>query len=109
MKKIVAIFLILIIFSGCNAYDTMTEGFKHSQDVAAELESSIGSKPFVGFNWSNGSLASINVTFTGIPAKKSVSEIASIARQSIVDHFKQEPKQLVISFSVPVSEGQVIR
>lgn len=109
MEKSIAIFLILIFLSGCNAYDTMTEGFKHSQDVAADIENATGSRPFVGFNWSNGSLTSINVTFTGIPAGKTVSELASVARQSIVARFKQEPKQLIISFSIPVSDEQAIQ
>ena len=70
MKKSIVIFLVLFSLSACNAYDTMTEGFKHSQDVAADIEEAVGSRPFVGFNWSNGSLASINVTFTGIPAER---------------------------------------
>ena len=107
MKKSIVFTLVLILLPGCNAYDTMTEGFKHSRDVAADIESSTGSKPFVGFNWSNGSLTSITVTFDGIPANKTVLELAAISRKSIVDHFKQEPKQLIISFSVPVAEQQV--
>lgn len=104
MKSSIAIFVGLIFLSSCGAYDTMTEGFKHSQEVATDIEKTVGSKPFVGFNWSNGSLASINLTFVGIPPEKPVPEIVSLARKSITARFKEEPRQIVISFSVSGSQ-----
>ena len=87
--------------SGCGAVDTMTEGFKHSQEVAADLEKSVGSKPLVGFNWSNGSLVNVSVNFDGIPSGVPVEQIAQLSKQSVAARFKQPPKQVVISFVVP--------
>jgi hypothetical protein len=83
--------------------DTMTEGFKHTEEVASDLEKSVGTKPLVGFQWSNGTLNNVSVTFEGIPADKSVADIALLARKSIATNFKQEPRQVLVSFAVPGS------
>ncbi|GAA5162960.1 hypothetical protein [Viridibacterium curvum] len=99
--KLTAIALLATLLASCGVFDTMKEGFKHSEDVAAELEKSVGSKPFVGFNWNNGILTNINISFEGIPADKTTAEIAALARTSISQHFKQTPKSLIVSFSLP--------
>src|SRR5205085_2097908 len=70
------------MIAGCGPVDTMKEGFAHSKAVSAELEKSLGLKSFVGFNWSNGSLTSVNVTFRGIPANVSLTEIATKSKQA---------------------------
>ena len=85
---------------GCDAVDTMKEGFAHSQAVSAELEKSIGLKSYVGFNWNNGSLTSVNVTFEGIPKDKSLPEIGEAAKTAVLKQFKQEPKQIVVAFTI---------
>ncbi|MEW8050960.1 MAG: hypothetical protein AB2792_10890 [Candidatus Thiodiazotropha sp.] len=89
-----------ILLAGCGVVDSMTEGFKHTQEVASELENAIGEKPFVGFNWSNGSLTNITVTFKGVPEDKGVKDIIELARHSVSRHFKQTPDQLIVAFSV---------
>ena len=101
MRSILLGLALAVTLAGCGAVDSMTEGFKHSNEVAADLEKSIGSKPFVGFNWSNGSLVNVAITFNGIPAGMSAEQIAQLSRQSVAAHFKQAPKQIVISFAVP--------
>ena len=78
----------------------MKSGFEHSQAVATDLEKSVGQKPFVGFNWRNGSLTNINVTFNGIPKNKSPADIYEPARQAITSQFKQQPQQIIISFAI---------
>ena len=96
------LFLCMIVgLSGCGVVNTLTDGFKHSQEVAADLEKSVGSKPFVGFNWNNGSLTNVSINFEGIPTGKSTQEIVELSQKSISEHFKQSPKQVVVSFSVP--------
>jgi hypothetical protein len=99
MRKVVVAALSVLV-AGCGAFDSLKAGFTHSQEVAADLEKSVGSKPFVGFNWSNGSLTNVRVTFKGIPEGKSASEIASLARSSIASHFQQEPGEIVIGFAL---------
>ena len=94
------ILVLLISMMGCGAVDSMTDGFKHADEVAADLEKSIGQKPTVGFNWSNGSLTSVNVTFPEVPEGKSLGEIVALSRGSIAAHFKQKPSQIFIAFSV---------
>ena len=101
MRSFVLGVALAAVLAGCSAVDTMAEGLKHSQEVASDLERSVGSKPFVGFNWSNGSLVNVSINFDGIPAGISIEEVAKQSRQSIAARFKQVPKQVVISFSVP--------
>jgi hypothetical protein len=54
LRSIILVALAVAI-NGCDAVDSMRNGFKHSQAVSAELEKSLGLKSFVGFNWNNGS------------------------------------------------------
>ena len=57
-----------------------------------ELEKSLGLKPLVGFNWNNGSLTSVNVTFEGIPANVTLAEISAKSKQVVIAQFKQTPQ-----------------
>lgn len=100
MRKLFFATLIGLSLSGCGAVDTMKQGFQHSEEVATDLEKSVGQKPFVGFNWSNGTLANVSVTFEGIPAAKSNQEIVALARTSIAARFQQRPTQLVVSYTI---------
>ena len=89
----------LLLF-GCGPVDSLKEGFAHSQAVAADLEKSLGVKSFVGFNWNNGSLTSVNVTFQGIPPNVPLAEIAAKSKAAVTSQFKQTPKQVVVSFVI---------
>jgi hypothetical protein len=96
-----AISVALAIFlSGCGPFDTMREGFAHSEAVSVELEKSLGLKPLVGFNWNNGSLTSVNVTFQGLPANAALAEISAKSKQAVIAEFKQTPEQIVIAFAL---------
>jgi uncharacterized protein YceK len=99
MKQI-SLLILLLLLAGCGAVDSMTEGFKHTQEVASDLEKSVGSRPFVGFNWNNGSLTNVNVTFSKVPKGKSIEELIEISRNSISKYFKQTPNQITVAFSV---------
>ncbi|MGE5490837.1 MAG: hypothetical protein ACM31P_06100 [Actinomycetota bacterium] len=100
IRYLVSLLLSLFLLSGCDAFSTLKDGFEQSQAVANDLEKSVGSKPFVGFNWNNGILSSVTVNFEGIPSQKSVNEIADLARTAIKSQFKQEPKHIVLGFSI---------
>jgi len=101
MKKVLPLFFLILLGSGCNALDTMSEGYKHSQAVADDLEKSIGAKPAVGFNWHNGTLTTVSITFEGIPSAKTTEEIAVMSRNAIRAKFKQKPENIVISYALP--------
>ena len=88
------------MLAACGPVSTMTQGWQQSQAVAADLEHSVGLKPFVGFNWRNGALASVTINFEGVPKQKSLAEIVDLSRASVKSHFKQEPKQIVVGFAI---------
>ena len=96
----ICVFLLgVLCIAGCDAVDSMKNGLEHSEAVSASLEKSLGEKPFVGFNWNNGSLTAVSVTFSGVPKDRSLAEIADLSRTAVLKEFKQEPKQIVISFA----------
>ena len=90
--------LFALALASCDAFDSLKNGFEHSQAISAQLEKSLGTKVLVGFNWSNGSLRSVTVTFQGIPKDRSLSEISELSRAAVLKEFKQEPKQIVVAF-----------
>lgn len=101
MKRLLLIIFLVLLAAGCPAIDTMREGVNHSQEVADDLGKTIGTKPFVGFNWTNGSLTNVSIIFDKVPAGKTTEEIAALARDSISVRFKQEPQSITVSFVFP--------
>ncbi len=100
MRTMAIAFFVFLSISGCGFFDTMTNGWEHSKAVEADLERIIGSKPFVGFSWANGSLQDISIVFTGIPSEFCTEQIAVHAHASIANHFERTPKQVTIMFTV---------
>lgn len=100
MKRLLLLTFLMIMATGCSVVETMSEGVKHSQEVSDDLEREIGSRPFVGFNWNNSSLT-VTVTFNGIPANRTIEEIAALSRSSVKTRFKQEPQNIIIGFRLP--------
>ncbi len=90
--------------SGCNLFDTATQGFEHARDVAADIRQHVGHEPFVGFRWSNGSLLSVTINFEGIPPGVAIDELADVSRRSVAKRFRQVPDNVVIAFSLPGKE-----
>lgn len=89
-----------IWLTGCGPIDSLKEGFAHSQAVSAELEKALGVRSFVGFNWNNGALTSVNVTFEGIPPNVPLAEIVAKSQEAITSQFKQKPEQVVVGFAI---------
>ena len=100
LKRLLTLVLLVAALSACDAVDTMKEGFAHSQAVSDTLEKTVGLKSHVGFNWNNGSLTSVIVTFQGIPKDGSLTDIAEKSKRAIAAEFRQTPKQIVIGFSI---------
>lgn len=99
-RTFVGMLAMLLLLAGCDAVDAVKEGFKHSQAVSAELEKSLGVKSFVGFNWNNGVLTTINVNFQTLPKEHRIDEIAKDVRAAVAHEFKKAPKKITISFTV---------
>jgi len=100
MRTSVLAIALAVSLAGCGSAENMSANFRQAQEVAADLESAVGSKPFVGFDWQNGSLGNVSVTFEGIPASKSAQEIVGLAQRSIAQRFGQQPRQVILSFAV---------
>lgn len=92
--------LLITLLAGCDIASSMKDGVKYSELAAKDLEKNIGIKPFVGFNWDNGTLTTVSVTFPSIPSYKQLEEISRLVEESIKYNFKQKPEQIVISFNV---------
>ena len=99
IRSIPSIALALLL-TACGPIDSLKEGFNHSEAVSAELEKSIGVKASVGFNWDNGSLTSVSVTFQGLPSDIGLADIAAKAKAAVIAEFKQTPRQVVIAFAI---------
>ena len=100
MCKIAAILVFAISLAACDAVNTVTEGFKHASAVESDLEESTGVRPQVGFNWNNGRLVSVTVTFPRIYEAKPLRELAERIRASVSKQFKQTPDNIVLAFSL---------
>jgi hypothetical protein len=85
--------------AACSAISTLIDGWKFANAVAAELETETGTKPFVGFDWSNGRLRSVTVTYPQLYDQKPLPALAQIVRRAVENHFKQRPEKIVLSFA----------
>jgi hypothetical protein len=100
MFKIAAILVFTISLAACDAFSTVTEGFKYAKAVESDVEEATGVKPQVGFNWNNGRLVSVTVAFPRIYDAKPFRELAETIRASVRKQFKQTPDNIVIAFSL---------
>ena len=96
--------------AACSMISTLIDGWKYAKAVEADLEGATGVKPSVGFNWSNGSLVTVTVAYPQLYERKPLAALAEIVRRSVESHFKQKPKDIVLSFSLgPSGSGTTAR
>lgn len=100
MFKIAALLVFTISLAACDAFSTVTEGFKYAKAVESDVEEATGVKPQVGFNWNNGRLVSVTVAFPRIYDAKPLRELAETIRASVQKQFKQTPDNIVLAFSL---------
>lgn len=100
MFRLAAILVLALGFAGC---DIMINGFAYARAVERNLETSTRVKPHVGFNWSNGRLEVVTVTFPGIP-EKPIRELADEVRATVYREFKQKPLKIVLGFELKASD-----
>jgi hypothetical protein len=102
MFRLAAILVVALGLAGC---DIMTNGFAYTRAVERNLETSTQVKPDVGFNWSNGRLELVTVTFPGIPETKPLRELAEEVRAVVYQEFKQRPQKIVLGFALRKSDS----
>jgi hypothetical protein len=95
---------ILVLAAGLAGCDIMTNGFAYTRAVERNLEASTKVKPGVSFNWNNGRLEVVTVTFPGIP-DRSVRELADEVRATVYREFKQRPMKIVLGFELKKSDS----
>src|SRR5262249_42700720 len=100
MFRVAALLAFAMGLVACDAISTLTEEMKFARAVEGELEQSIGLKPQVGFNWNNGRLLLVTVTFPRLYEVKPLHELAATVRNSVNNQFKQTPENTVLAFSL---------
>jgi hypothetical protein len=100
MLRILTVILFALGLAACDSTSTLTDGFKQARAVESDLETSIGIRPQVGFNWRNGQLVSVTVAFPKLPEAKPLRELADAVRAAVGKEFKQTPENVVLAFSL---------
>ena len=100
IRKTLGILALSASLAGCDAVDLISKGLSYSKAVAADLERNTGVKPEVGFNWHNGSLQSVTVTFPRVYVGKPLDELAGTVREVVAKEFKQTPDTIVLGFAL---------
>jgi hypothetical protein len=98
--RFASVVALVLGLAACSMISTLVDGWKYAKAVEADLEDATGVKPSVGFNWSNGRLATVTVAYPQLYEKKPLAALAEIVRRSVEGHFKQKPKDIVLSFSL---------
>jgi len=108
--RFAAVVVLVLGLAACGMINNLVEGWKYAKAVEADLEGATGVKPSVGFNWSNGSLVTVTVAYPQLYERKPLAALAEIVRRSVESHFKQKPKDIVLSFSLgPSGSGTTAR
>jgi hypothetical protein len=105
MRKPIVIAALAACLAGCGVVEPLVNGFKHAQAVEADLKEAIGIKPGVGFNWHNGRLVSVTVTFPRLYDAKPLRELADMTRAAVVKEFQQTPGTVVLAFQMGTEPG----
>lgn len=100
MSKIALLFAVALSLASCGVVDTLFDGFKHVSAVRNALAAATGMKPEVGFNWHNGRLNKVTVTFPRLYRDKPLTELADTVRRAVTKEFKQAPDDIVLAFSL---------
>ena len=100
MIRIAAILAVAVSLAACDMFSTLIDGWKYAKAVETDLEASTGSKPQVGFNWRNGRLVTVTVTFPRLYDAKPLRDVAETVRAAVGKEFKQTPEDIVLAFSL---------
>jgi hypothetical protein len=103
MRKAIAVLVLAAGLAGCDMFSTVVEGFKYAHAVEGDLAETTGLSPQVGFQWTNGHLISVTVTFPRLVDAKPVGEVAQMVRAAVAKEFRQKPEKLIMAFAVDAS------
>lgn len=106
MRRLAFLLVSAATLAACGFVNTMVDGFKHVNAVEAALETAVGSKPQVGFNWHNGKLTEVTVTFPQVLDNRPLRELAETVRSAVLNEFKQTPETIVLGFSLGKSSAE---
>jgi hypothetical protein len=100
MHKALAVALFAFGLAACGVVGTFVDGIKYARAVEEDLEQATGLKPAVGFNFNNGRLQSVTVTFPHLYDAKPARELAEAIRATVQKEFKQTPENIVLAFAL---------
>ena len=100
MARLAAIVGLALALAGCDIVNSAKDTFKNATATADDLEASTGVKPAVGFNWTNGRLVQVTVTYPQLLDGKPMPELVEAARTAIRKEFKQDPENIVLGFVI---------
>jgi hypothetical protein len=100
MFRIAALLAFAVSLAACDMISTLTNGLSYAHAVENDLEATVGIKPQVGFNWHNGRLVNVTVTFPRLYEAKPLHEVAETVRAAVGKEFKQTPGNIVLAFSL---------
>jgi hypothetical protein len=106
VRKAIVILILAIGLPACGVVSTLVDGLKYAKAVEADLQEATGVKPDVGFNWHNGRLASVTVTFPRLYEAKPLGELAETTRTAVTKAFKQTPDNIVLAFALGAAPGK---
>ena len=73
MHKAFAVIAVAAGLAACGMISTLVDGVKIASAVESDLELATGLKPQVSFNWSNGRLVTVTVTFPQLYESQTVA------------------------------------
>lgn len=100
MRKIAIIFIVAACLGACGVIGTLVDGVKQARAVENDLQEMTGLKPQVGFNWSNGRLVTVTVTFPQLYERQPLRELAGTVRIALAKQFKQTPENVLLAFAL---------
>ncbi|MGA3302647.1 MAG: hypothetical protein ABSC72_05080 [Methylovirgula sp.] len=100
MLRAIAILILATGLAGCNVITALVDGAKHAKAVETDLEQATGIKPDVGFNWKNGELRVVTVTFPRLYEERPIGELAGAVRAAVKKEFQETPDRIVLAFSL---------
>ncbi len=107
MRKFIAIMTLAIGLAACGVVSTLVDGFKFAKAVEADLQEVTGIKPAVGFNWNNGRLVSVTVTFPRLYEAKPLGELAEIGARSRDQGIQASAREYRARLHLGRSAGQI--
>ena len=108
-RRIAVLAVLATTLAGCQVVEVMIDGFKHCKAVANELAGTVGVKPDVGFNWTNGRLKNVSVTFPKMVEDKPLREVAELTRAAVAREFKERADNIELAFSLGPNEATPTR